>query len=71
MVWAVGSVFIGANSRIHLKWNSDFDPRFGVLRRFRFEAGDHSNATDGRDVTQLGPAVLSGTSITQGAQYLV
>jgi hypothetical protein len=33
-----------ANPRIHLKWNSGFDPSFGVLRRFRFKAGDHSNA---------------------------
>ena len=26
--------------------------------------------SDGRDVTQLGPEVFSGTSISQGAQYL-
>ena len=36
--------FIVPNPRIHLKWNSGFDPSFGILRCFRFKACDHSDA---------------------------
>ena len=58
------------NSRIHLKWNSGFDPSFGVLRRSDLRLAIIRTLSDGRDVTQLGPEVFSGTSISQGAQYL-
>jgi hypothetical protein len=58
------------NSRIHLKWNSGFDPSFGVLRRSDLRLAIIRTPSDGRDVTQLGPEVFSGTSISQGAQYL-
>ncbi len=64
------SAFIGTNSRIHLKWNSGFDPSFGVLRRSNLRLAIIRTLSDGRDVTQLGPEVFSGTSISQGAQYL-
>ena len=64
------SAFIGTNSRIHLKWNSGFDPSFGVLRRSDLRLAIIRTLSDGRDVTQLGPEVFSGTSISQGAQYL-
>ena len=62
--------FLGTNSRIHLKWNSGFDPSFGVLRRSDLRLAIIRTLSDGRDVTQLGPEVFSGTSISQGAQYL-
>ena len=58
------------NSRIHLKWNSGFDPSFGVLRRSDLRLAIIRTLSDGRDVTQLGPEVFSGTSISQEAQYL-
>jgi Alcohol dehydrogenase GroES-like domain len=58
------------NSRIHLKWNSGFDPSFGVLSRSDLRLAIIRTLSDGRDVTQLGPEVFSGTSISQGAQYL-
>ena len=57
-------------SRIYLKWNSGFDPSFGVLRRSDLRLAIIRTLSDGRDVTQLGPEVFSGTSISQGAQYL-
>ena len=64
------SAFIGTNSRIHLKWNSGFDPSFGVLRRFLFKAGDHLHAIrrTRRDAVRSGG--LSATSISRKAQYL-
>ena len=62
--------FIGTNSRIHLKWSSGFDPAFGVLSRSDLRLAIIRTLSDGRDVTQLGPEVFSGTSISQGAQYL-
>jgi len=58
------------NSRIHLKWNSGFGPSFGVLSRSDLRLAIIRTLSDGRDVTQLGPEVFSGTSISQGAQYL-
>src|ERR1700756_3338039 len=57
-------------SRIYLKWNSGFDPSFGVLRRPDLRLAIIRTLSNGRDVTQLGPEVFSGTSISQGAQYL-
>src|ERR1700747_3597393 len=57
-------------SRMHLKWNSGFDPSFGVLRRSDLRLAIIRTLSDGRDVTQLGPEVFSGTSASQGAQYL-
>src|SRR4029077_13873715 len=62
--------FIGTNSRIHLKWSSGFDPAFGVLSRSDLRLAIIRTLSDGRDVTQLGPEVFSGTSISQGAQSL-
>jgi hypothetical protein len=48
--------------------------RFRSLARrfeaFRFKAAIIRTLSDGRDVTQLGPEVFSGASISQGAQYL-
>ena len=64
------SAFPVTNPRIHLKWNSGFDPSFGVLRRSDLRLAIIRTLSDGRDVTQLGPEVFSGTSISQGAQYL-
>ena len=64
------SAFIGTNSRLHLKWNSGFDPSFVVLRRSDIRLAIIRTLSDERDVTQLGPEVFSGTSISQGAQCL-
>ncbi len=52
------SAFPVTNSRIHFKWNSGFDPSFGVLSRFRFRLAIIRTLSDGRDVTQLGPEVF-------------
>ena len=35
----VASALVGTNPRIHLKWNSGFDPSFGVLSRATDEDG--------------------------------
>jgi hypothetical protein len=50
--------------------NSGFDPSFGVLSRSDLRLAIIRTLSDGRDVTQLGREVFSGTSISQGAQYL-
>ena len=42
----------------------------GTNSRIHLKLAIIRTLSDGRDVTQLGPEVFSGTSISQGAQYL-